>query len=109
MSWIVAVLAFGYAVTATFGAWTVARRKPRLATGFMISAACLTVGGVGAIHGLYESVWIVATGAALASVFSYVYARIVLRAVVARNHLGRAAFGALLTLATWAVGPAHRL
>ncbi len=106
MSWVVAALAIGYAVTATFGAWTVVRRKPRLAAGFMIAAASLTVGGVGAVHGLHESPWIVATGAALASVVSYAYARIVLRSVVAANHLGRAAFGAVLTLATWAVGPA---
>ncbi|MEX2502840.1 MAG: hypothetical protein WD336_10735 [Trueperaceae bacterium] len=101
MAWVVAVLSFVYAVTNTFGAWTVVRRRPRLAATFMLAAASLTVGGVGVMYGLMESTWIVAAGAVLGSAASYGNARIVLHRTVLPNHLGRAAIGALLTVAAW--------
>lgn len=99
------VAAFGYAVMGAFGAWTVVRRRPRLAFLFMTAASILTVGGVAAAYRLPESWWLLALGAVGSSLASYLNARLVLGRVLARNHVGRALAGLLLVLvAAWALG-----
>ena len=98
MGWLILVAAIGYAVTSTFGAWTVVRRRRALAFAFLAAAALLTVGGVAAAYRLPESAWLIGAGAALASGASLWNAVRVLHRVVPRNHLSRGVAGLILTI-----------
>ncbi len=98
MGWLILVATIGYAVTATFGAWTVVRRRRALAFAFLGAAALLTVGGVAAGYRLPESAWLIGAGSALASAASLWNALQVLQRVVPRNHLARGAAGLALTI-----------
>lgn len=96
MPWLLLLTAIAYSVVSTFGAWSVARRRRGLAFTFLASAALLMVGGVAAAYRLPESVWILAVGAALASLASLWNAQRVLHQVIIVRHLARAAAGAAL-------------
>ena len=101
---VVALLAFGYAVASTFGAWSVVRRRKRLAAAFMASAALLTVSGVAALYRLSDTWWLLATGSTLASLAGVANAAFVLRRVQPAVHVARALFGAGVVAAAWWVG-----
>jgi hypothetical protein len=98
VGWLILVATFGYAVTSTFGAWTVVRRRRALAFTFLAAAAVLTVGGVAAAYRLPESAWLIGAGSALASGASLWNAVRVLRRVVLGNHLARGVAGVVLTV-----------
>lgn len=98
MGWLILLASIGYAVTSTFGAWTVVRLRRALAFTFLAAAALLTVGGVAAAYRLPESAWLIGTGSALASAASLWNAARVLQRTVVRNHLARALAGLILTI-----------
>lgn len=98
MGWLLFLAASAYSVVNTFGAWTVVRRKPRLAALFMLAAALLVVGAVAAAYRLVEAAWFLGAGAVAASLASWLHARWVLGRVVPLYHALRAAGGGALTL-----------
>ncbi len=79
-----------YAVVNAFGAWAVSRRKPWLAALFILAASLLTVAAVALGYTLPLARVLLALGLVLASVTSWLNARIVLGRVVWRHHLIRA-------------------
>lgn len=95
--------AVAYSVVNTFGAWTAVRRRPRLAALFMLAASLLVVGGVAAAYHLVEAVWLLAAGAALASLASWLHARWILGRVVPAFHALRAGAGAALVLGAYLI------
>ncbi len=99
------LLVLAYVVVNTFGAWAVIRRKPWIAGLFMLAAAVLTVAAVALGYALGASLWLVLTGALLASLASLLNARIVLGRVVAWRHLIRAAVGVVVVVLAWLVLP----
>jgi drug/metabolite transporter superfamily protein YnfA len=90
------LLAAVYAVVSTFGAWTVARRKPRLTFLFMTAASLLMVAGVMVFYRVEGSYVVMAAGAVTASLASYWNARAVLGTFIPINHAVRLVLGALL-------------
>lgn len=96
MSVLVFVTAAAYAVVSTFGAWTVARRKPRLTFLFMTAASLLMIAGVMAFFEAEGTFVIMAMGALTASIASYWNARSVFAMVIPINHAARLLVGALL-------------
>lgn len=96
MRFLVLVPLLAYAVIDAFGAWAVIRRKPRVAGGFMLAAAVLTVSAVALGYAFGAAAWLALIGTALSSLMSWLNARIVLGRVVLRHHLLRAALGAAL-------------
>ena len=101
MHWVLTAAAFGYAVVDVFGAWTVVRRRPRLSFLFMVAAAVLTVGGVGAVYRVPETWIFFAAGAGASSIASYLNARLILARVTIINHLARLVAGVALAAAAW--------
>ena len=96
MSLLVFITAAVYAVVSTFGAWTVARRQPRLTFLFMTSASLLMIAGVMAFYGAEGTYVVMAAGAVSASIASYWNARLVYATVIPINHAARLLLGALL-------------
>ena len=92
-----------YAAVNAFGAWSVVRRRSRVAAAFLIAAALLTVGAVALAFDSPSAAVLVSAGALLASLASWWNARIVLRRMVPRRHAVRAVAGACVAaLAVWA-------
>ncbi|MFN2322815.1 MAG: hypothetical protein ABR510_07640 [Trueperaceae bacterium] len=92
-----------YAAVNAFGAWSVVRRRSRVAAAFLLAAAILTVGAVALGFGSPSAAVLVPVGALLASLASWWNARIVLRRMVPRRHAVRAVAGACVAaLAIWA-------
>ena len=102
---LVLVPLLAYAVIDAFGAWAVIRRKPRIAGGFMLAAAVLTVAAVALGYAFGAAAWLALVGVALSSLMSWLNARIVLGRVVARHHLLRAVLGAALVVLVFLVLP----
>lgn len=98
MTGLVVVLVLVYAVVNAFGAWAVIRRKPWVAGLFMLAATLLTVAAVAIAYVLPLARWLLLAGLTLASLSSFLNARIVLGRVVWRYHLIRGAVALALFL-----------
>lgn len=98
MTGLVVVFVLVYAVVNAFGAWAVIRRKPWVAGLFMLAATLLTVAAVAIAYVLPLARWLLLAGLALASLSSFLNARIVLGRVVWRYHLIRGAVALALFL-----------
>lgn len=90
MLYLSALLLVLYAFVNVFGAWTLMRRKPWLAWFFMLAAALLIVSGIALVSALPTVLYLLALGLLLASLASYLNARLVLGRVLVFNHLLRA-------------------
>lgn len=98
MTGLVVVFVLVYAVVNAFGAWAVIRRKPWVAGLFMLAATLLTVAAVAIAYVLPLARWLLLAGLTLASLSSFLNARIVLGRVVWRYHLIRGAVALALFL-----------
>lgn len=90
MLYLGALLLVLYALVNVFGAWALMRRKPWLAWLFLLAAALLMVSGVALVSALPTILYLLALGLALASLASYLNARLVLGRTLLLNHLARA-------------------
>lgn len=85
-----------YAFINAFGAWMVIRRKTWIAALFMLAATVLIVAAAAFISVVPYARVLLVVGLVLASLASFLNARIVLGRVTPRNHLIRAAIAALI-------------
>jgi hypothetical protein len=96
-------LALIYAVINAFGAWAVIRRKPLVASSFMLAASLLIIAAVALVYKLPLALWLLGFGLMLASIASLMNAWIVLGRIVWRFHLIRAVWaGIVFTFALFA-------
>lgn len=90
-----------YAGVNAFGVWMVRRRKPWVASYFLLATITLVIASLALMGVLPYPRLLLATGLGLASVASFLNAHIVLGNVVWRYHVLRAAIGvAIYLLAT---------
>ena len=87
-----------YVLVNGFGAWMVLRRKPWLASLFMLAAGLLAVALSSLVFSLEYTRFILGAGLILASVASFLNAHLILGNVVWRFHLVRAAAGLAIYL-----------
>ncbi len=87
-----------YAFTNVFGAWAVIRRKSYVAALFMLAAVVLVVAAAALISAIPFTRVLLAMGLLLASLASYVNARIVIGKVFWRNHFIRALVAVMIYL-----------
>ena len=94
-----------YAFVNAFGAWMVIRRKPWVAGLFMLAAAVLMVAAAAMVSFIPYTRVILAAGLVMASITSWLNARIVIGKVELKNHLIRAVVAVCIyLLADVAVG-----
>ncbi|UCH26903.1 MAG: hypothetical protein JSV66_04455 [Trueperaceae bacterium] len=96
MMYLAGVLSLIYAVVNAFGAWAVIRRKPLVASLFMLAASCLIVAAVALVYKLPFALWLLGSGLMMASIASLMNAWIVLGRVVWRFHLIRAVWAGIV-------------
>ncbi|MDZ7703417.1 MAG: hypothetical protein U5L04_02910 [Trueperaceae bacterium] len=85
-----------YAFVNAFGAWMVIRRKTWIAALFMLAATMLVVAAAAFISVVPCARVLLIIGLVLASLASFLNARIVLGHITPRNHLIRAAIAVLI-------------
>ena len=85
-----------YAFVNAFGAWMVIRRKTWIAALFMLAATVLIVAAAAFISVMPYARVLLGVGLVLASLASFLNARIVLGRITPRNHLIRAAIAVLI-------------
>ncbi len=85
-----------YAFVNAFGAWMVIRRKTWVAGLFMLAAAVLIVAAAAFISVVPYARVLLIVGLGLASLASFLNARIVIGKITPRNHLIRLAIAALI-------------
>ncbi len=93
-----AIATLAYAFVNGFGAWMVVRRKPAVAGLFMVAASVLVVAFASFVFDFPYSRVLLASGLLLATVASWLNARIVLGRVVWRHHLLRTFLGLVIYL-----------
>jgi hypothetical protein len=96
-----ATVAVAYAVVNAFGAWAVVRRRSSIGAAFFLAAVALTIGAVAIVFARPSATVFVAVGAVAASMASWWNAKVLLRRIVIRRHLVRAAVGAAATVLTY--------
>ncbi len=99
MTTLASVLLLAYAALTAFRAWGIIRRRSESAMGFMAAAATLVIAAVAVAFGHWASVPFALVGVLLASLVSYLDARVSRGGVVPWRHALRAAFGALVVVA----------
>ena len=102
---LVTVLGLVTAAVNVFGAWAVSRRRPLVSRLFMLSAAVMTVAAVAYAFTFTGAFWILASGAVLTFVASFLNARLVLGEVRWQNHVARGAVLAGLVALAWRALP----
>lgn len=102
---LVTVLGLVTAAVNVFGAWAVSRRRPLVSRLFMLAAAVMTVASVAYAFTFTGAFWILASGAVLTFVASFLNARLVLGQVRWQNHVARGAVLVGLVALAWRALP----
>lgn len=94
-----------YAGINAFGAWAVLNRKNWVSALFLLAASLLVIAAAALIAQRAAALPLLLAGLALASVTSFLNARIVIGHVIWRNHLIRLACALVIwLLAAWSLG-----